>query len=408
MANGEWWNANVVDVENEALATGAGPNISDAYTINGWPGDLYPCSQNQMYKLKVEEGKTYLLRIINAALNNQLFYKIANHKMTVVAIDACYTKPYVTDVVVAAPGQTLDVLLTADQPVGSYYMAARAYASAAGLEFDNTTTRGVVVYDHAPSSATPLMPALPAFNDTPTAHKFYSNITSLMGGPHWDPVPRTVDYKMFVTIGLAVDVCPANTTCQGPINGTKLSASMNNESFVLPTSLSMLQAFFFNVGGVYTTDFPAKPPIQFDYTNASVNNNLPLLFAPKGTKVTKLKFNSTVEIIFQNTAIIGVENHPMHLHGFDFHVLAQGFGNYNPAKDRKKLNFINPQMRNTIGVPVGGWAVIRFRANNPGVWLLHCHLDVHLPLGLATAFVVENGPTPDTTLPPPPADLPQC
>ncbi|XP_017977839.1 PREDICTED: laccase-7 [Theobroma cacao] len=405
---GEWWNANVVDVENEALATGAGPNISDAYTINGWPGDLYPCSQNQMYKLKVEQGKTYLLRIINAALNNQLFYKIANHKMTVVAIDACYTKPYVTDVVVAAPGQTLDVLLTADQPVGSYYMAARAYASAAGLQFDNTTTRGVVVYDHAPSSATPLMPALPAFNDTPTAHKFYSNITSLMGGPHWDPVPRTVDYKMFVTIGLAVDVCPANTTCQGPINGTKLSASMNNESFVLPTSLSMLQAFFFNVGGVYTTDFPAKPPIQFDYTNASVNNNLPLLFAPKGTKVTKLKFNSTVEIIFQNTAIIGVENHPMHLHGFDFHVLAQGFGNYNPAKDRKKLNFINPQMRNTIGVPVGGWAVIRFRANNPGVWLMHCHLDVHLPLGLATAFVVENGPTPDTTLPPPPADLPQC
>ncbi|XVE61989.1 hypothetical protein DITRI_Ditri06bG0082600 [Diplodiscus trichospermus] len=404
---GEWWNANVMDVENQALATGGAPNISDAYTINGWPGDLYPCSKNQMYKLKVEPGKTYLLRIINAALNNQLFYKIANHKMTVVATDACYTKPYVTDVVVTAPGQTVDVLLTADQPVGSYYMAARAYASAAGAPFDNTTTRGVVVYDGAPSSAMPLMPALPAFNDTPTAHKFFTNITGLVGGPHWNPVPRKVDHKMFVTIGLGLEVCPANTTCQGP-NGTKFSASMNNESFVLPTSLSVLQAFFFNVGGVYTTDFPAKPPIQFDYTNASINNNLPLFFAPKGTKVTRLKFNSTVEIIFQNTAFIAVENHPMHLHGFDFHVLAQGFGNFNPATDRKKLNFINPQMRNTIGVPVGGWAVIRFRANNPGVWLMHCHLDVHLPWGLASAFVVENGPTPGTTLPPPPADLPQC
>lgn len=42
---GEWWNANVVDVENEALATGGVSNISDAYTINGLPGDLYPCSQ---------------------------------------------------------------------------------------------------------------------------------------------------------------------------------------------------------------------------------------------------------------------------------------------------------------------------------------------------------------------------
>ncbi|XVE96998.1 hypothetical protein REPUB_Repub02eG0272500 [Reevesia pubescens] len=89
----------------------------------------------------------------------------------------------------------------------------------------------------------------------------------------------------------------------------------------------------------------------------------------------------------------------MHLHGFDFYVLAQGFGYYNPATDKKKFNFINPQMRNTIGVPVGGWAVIRFRANNP---------DVHSPVGLVTAVVVENGPTLATTLPPPPADLPQC
>ncbi|XP_065634999.1 laccase-7-like [Quercus suber] len=42
---GEYWDANVVDVENQGLATGAAPNISDAFTINGQPGDLYPCSQ---------------------------------------------------------------------------------------------------------------------------------------------------------------------------------------------------------------------------------------------------------------------------------------------------------------------------------------------------------------------------
>lgn len=28
-----------------ALATGAEPNMSDALTINGQPGDLYPCSK---------------------------------------------------------------------------------------------------------------------------------------------------------------------------------------------------------------------------------------------------------------------------------------------------------------------------------------------------------------------------
>ncbi|CAK7333605.1 unnamed protein product [Dovyalis caffra] len=400
---GEWWNANVVDVESQAFALGIPPNISDAYTINGLPGDLYNCSENKIFKLKVQKEKTYLLRIINAAINNELFFKIANHKMTVVAVDAAYTVPYVTDVVVTGPGQTVDVLLTADQEAGSYYMAANAYVSAAGVRFDNTTTRGIIVYEGAPTPATPIMPRVPAFNDTPTAHKFFTNITGLAGGPHWVPVPRQIDERMFVTFGLGISICP---TC---LNGTRLSASMNNHSFVRPASLSLLQAFFFNVSGIYTPDFPDTPPIKFDYTNASINVlNPSLLITPQSTSVKVLKYNATVEMVLQNTAILGVENHPMHLHGFNFHVLAQGFGNYDPIKDSKKFNLVNPQSRNTIGVPVGGWAVIRFIANNPGVWFMHCHLDVHLPWGLATAFVVENGPTKESTLPPPPADLPHC
>ncbi|GFP86269.1 laccase-7 [Phtheirospermum japonicum] len=406
---GEWWNANVIDVENQALATGVAPNLSDAYTINGRPGDLYPCSANNTYKLTVVQGKTYLLRIINAALNNQLFFKIANHKLTVVAVDASYTNPYVTDVVVVAPGQTTDVLLAADQSPAQYYMAANAYASAAGVPFDNTTTTGILVYNGSTSSR-PIMPALPAFNDTPTAHRFFSNLTGLVTSPFWIPVPRQVDEHMFVTVGLGLTACdtPGNSSsCQGPF-GQKLAASMNNESFQLPTRLSMLEAFFRNIGGVYTTDFPNNPPLTFDFTNANNTVNRALLMTTKSTKVKKVKFNSTVEIVMQNTALLGIENHPIHLHGFNFYVLAQGFGNYNATVDSKKFNFKNPQERNTIAVPVGGWAVIRFRANNPGVWLMHCHLDVHLPWGLATAFVVENGPTPSTRLPPPPPDFPKC
>ncbi|TYH22335.1 hypothetical protein ES288_A04G120100v1 [Gossypium darwinii] len=405
---GEWWNADVMDVEEEAVTSGGLPNISDAFTINGWPGDLYPCSQNHMYKLKVEPGKTYLLRIVNTALNGQLFYKIANHNLTVFAIDAAYTKPYVTDIIMIAPGQTVDALLVADQDIGSYYMAASPYSTSVGIPYDNNTTRGVVVYDGAPPIGKPLMPTLPAFSDTATAYKLSSSLKGLKDGPHWAQVPKNVDYKMFVTVGLGFTPCEANRTCLGP-KGTKLSASMNNQSFVPPKRMSSLQAFYSNVDGIYTTDFPVKPPIEFDYTNATINNYNPaFLFAPKVTKVTKLKFNSTVEMVLQNTAIIGVENHPMHLHGSNFHVLAQGFGNYNPSKHREMFNLVDPQIRNTIGVPAGGWAVIRFTADNPGVWIMHCHLDAHLTYGLGTVFMVENGPTPETTLPLPPVNLPNC
>lgn len=320
---------------------------------------------SETYTLKVVKGKTYMLRIINAALNNQLFFGIANHSMTVVAIDASYTKPYRTEVIVVAPGQTTDVLITANQPVGSYYMAANTYASSPVVGFSNTTTRGIIVYEGSTSSSAPLMPTLPNPKDTPTAHKFYSNLTGLAGGPQWVPVPLQVDEHMFMTVGVNLEKCPEGATCLG-LGNNKFSASMNNESFRLPSTLSMLQASFYNVSGIYTTDFPDNPPVEFNYTESSTNLDPNLIFAPKSTKVKKLKYNSTVEIVFQNTNLIAIENHPIHLHGFNFHVLAQGFGNYDPINDSKKFNLVNPQVRNTIGVPVGGWAVIRFQANNPG------------------------------------------
>lgn len=43
---GEWWNVDTEAVISQALQTGAGPNVSDAYTFNGLPGPLYNCSQN--------------------------------------------------------------------------------------------------------------------------------------------------------------------------------------------------------------------------------------------------------------------------------------------------------------------------------------------------------------------------
>lgn len=53
---GEWWNGDVEEVENEMLKSGGGPNNSDAYTINGLPGPLYPCSSR---------GKYYTLHFLN-------------------------------------------------------------------------------------------------------------------------------------------------------------------------------------------------------------------------------------------------------------------------------------------------------------------------------------------------------
>ncbi|XP_026385931.1 laccase-7-like isoform X2 [Papaver somniferum] len=409
---GEWWNANVMDVERIGMAIGGVPNVSDAYSINGRLGDLSPCSKKHTYKLNVVKGKTYLLRLINAALNNQFFFKTADHKFTVVAIDASYTEPYHTDVVVLGPGQTTDVLLQTDQPIGDYYMAARPYVSAMlPAPFSPIATTGILRYrggtTSISSASTPKMPILPAFNDTPSAHRFHTNLTGLKNGPFFVKVPRNVDVKMLITVGVGISTCQTPNACIANPFGPNIlfSASMNNQSFQLPSSLSLLEAFVTGAKGVYTEDFPDQPPLKFNY---ATDNNQSLWMTLKNTKVKRLKFNSKVEIVFQNTNILSIESHVMHIHGFNFHVLAQGFGTYNQKSDKKNFNYVNPQERNTVAVPTGGWAVIRFRANNPGVWLMHCHMDLHMPMGPATAFLVEDGPYPWMKLPPPPKDLPRC
>ncbi|KAL0347325.1 UNVERIFIED_CONTAM: Laccase-17 [Sesamum calycinum] len=360
---GEWWKADTETIINQALQTGGAPNISYAFTINGLPGPLYNCSAKDTFKLKVKPGKTYMLRLINAALNDELFFSIANHNLTVVDADAV---PYATG----------------------------------PAAFDNSTTSGILEY-HLPSNSTkktnklPLLkPSLPIFNDTTFATNFNKKLRSLANSNFPAKVPQSVDRRFFFTVGLGLNPCTnPNGTCQGP-NNTMLAAAVNNVSFVMP-STALLQAHFFNQSkGVYTTDFPANPPFKFNYTGNPPSN----IMVSSGTKVVVLPFNTSVELVMQDTSIIGAESHPLHLHGFNFFVLAQGFGNFNPNKDPAKFNLVDPAERNTVGVPSGGWVAIRFLADNP----------VHTSWGLKMAWIVMDGSSRNQKLPPPPSDLPKC
>ncbi|KAG2380816.1 Laccase-7 protein [Vigna angularis] len=136
---GEWWNANVVEVEHNATESQEAPIPSDAYTINGLPSDLYNCSQDG---------------------NSNISIHFRDVKQIICP-----------------------------------------YHSAPLIEINANITRGLIIYD-GNTSAKPVMPDLPAQFDTEKAHRFYTNITGLAGGPHWVPVPRHVDEHMFITFGI--------------------------------------------------------------------------------------------------------------------------------------------------------------------------------------------------------------
>ncbi|KAL9266518.1 Laccase-3-like protein [Drosera capensis] len=95
---------------------------------------------------------------------------------------------------------------------------------------------------------------------------------------------------------------------------------MNNISFVLPTRNSIQQAYYQGTPGIFTLDFPPIPPVQFNYTgNVSRGLRQPV----QGSKLYKLKFGSTVQIILQGTRIFTIDEHPMHLHGYHFYVIGR-------------------------------------------------------------------------------------
>jgi laccase len=255
-------------------------------------------------------------------------------------------------------------------------MAARAYA---GVRFDNTTTTAILEYitnynaggrkgkiRSPPSTSTesPILPVLPAYNDTDAATKFTDGLRSLANDAHPIDVPKVVDEHMIIAVAVNEAVC--NTSASGPClgpSGTRLSASLNNISFDTPT-IDVLHAYYNNIGGVYGEEFPNEPPFAYNFTADSIPTTY--WFPRRAAEVKVLEYNKTVEVVFQGTNILGGENHPMHLHGQSFYVVGYGFGNFDKEKDPLTYNLVDPPLQNTVGVPNNGWATIRFRTNNPG------------------------------------------
>lgn len=87
------------------------------------------------------------------------------------------------------------------------------------------------------------------------------------------------------------------------------------------------------------------------------------------------------------------DGHPFHLHGHDVYVLSsysaqRGWGSYNPFDAPNEplggdYNTANPMKQDTFFIPRHGYTAVRFRAENAGMWMLHCHLLWHQASGMA-------------------------
>lgn len=77
--------------------------------------------------------------------------------------------------------------------------------------------------------------------------------------------------------------------------------------------------------------------------------------------------------------------HPIHMHGHDFWILAQGHGPWDGTTD--SFQTVNPPRHDTSILPTQGHLAIAFRLDNPGAWLVHCHIVWHAGQGLALEMI---------------------
>ena len=94
-------------------------------------------------------------------------------------------------------------------------------------------------------------------------------------------------------------------------------------------------------------------------------------------------------------------SHPMHLHGHNFNVLAEGFGKWNGVI----TNQGNTQRRDTQlvqgGTPANpAYIVLQYYTDNPGTWPFHCHIAWHVSGGLYINTIEQDALLQKRVLPP--------
>lgn len=193
------------------------------------------------YRLSVQHGKTYLLRLVHSGMNEEMFFGIAKHNITVVAQDAAYIKPITTSYIMITPGQTMDILLTANQAPSHYYIAASPFSDS-NAPYDTSNTSAILQYtgNYTPPASIPY-PTLPNATDEDAAYNFTTRLRALASPEHPINVPKKIDKKIIIAVSVNQILC-ANASCGGP-NGNRLSASLNNISFVTP-KIDVLQAYY--------------------------------------------------------------------------------------------------------------------------------------------------------------------
>ncbi|XP_053999584.1 uncharacterized protein LOC128887574 [Hylaeus anthracinus] len=427
----DWMNEAATERSPGRNSAGVLGQFPDSILINGKGRSSVNTPWNQrsnasLEVITVEAKKRYRFRLINSFCTIcPVILTIERHNLTVIATDGIPTDPVTVTSIISFAAERYDFVIHTNQEPGAYWIQAR-------LQYPcvESGIQQLAVLQYLNASTIP-MRAAPTFNNAlPTGI-----VLNPIHGDCRDPRPDAICISD-LRIARANAKCSDDKDIGKPEADVKLYMAIGFNDFTPQEFYHANHYRDFSVpvpGGIenamlgnITFAFPPSPPLsqledlpQDQFCNAenmptSCNNTKPCTC----THVIKLPLNSIVEIVLVDESRLTLM-HPIHLHGHSFRVLSMGrpLGVFTSATSMsinhiKQLdengelerNFNGPPGKDTIPVPDNGFAVIRFRTNNPGFWLLHCHFVYHHSVGME--LVLNMGSPVDW--PPVPPNFPKC
>ncbi|KAF2270971.1 hypothetical protein CC78DRAFT_7528 [Lojkania enalia] len=301
------------------------------------------------------------LRIINTGAFAEFSVQVDEHEFRVTEVDGTAVHPQSIHRLNINPAQRYSIILTPPDPnKGLYWMRARMITHCFATENPELSeeVRSVLRYWAPGTQTTPSSKDWPEIIDVECRDLNTTTLSPVLA----IPAPDTVDEHIYLRSNFE-------------IRDWRLSRGYLNASSFRPDLRT--------------------PTLQklIDGTERKQEFIESLAATPNG--INTALFNASTHLVYQTTSLRTIDlltqnfddgNHPFHLHGHSFFVLATGQG-YPPVSLYKDLDLRNPLRRDVVSVPAYGWTLVRFVADNPGVWAWHCHISWHAEAGLLMQFI---------------------
>ncbi|KGO43560.1 Multicopper oxidase, type 1 [Penicillium expansum] len=321
----DWSHPTVDELYLEAQTVG--PPTLDTGLINGT--NVFGNGTNSTgtrFQMKVNQGSSYRLRIVNSAVDTHWKFMIDNHTLTVISADFVPIRPFTADYINIG-------MVTANQRQIADSFWIRAIPQEACSENANPDNiRGILYYGNRPRT--------PKTNSFTFPDECVDELASSLV----PQVPKTVsaaDWNNLTDVTLGRN---SANLFRWYLNSTTMQ--------VLWEDPTLLQLF----NNENTPNFTASSGV---------------IELPRAHEWVYLMINTSFPVA-----------HPIHLHGHDFFVLAQGFNPWNGS-----VSTNNPPRRDTAMLNGNGFLLIAFETDNPGAWLMHCHIGWHTDEGFALQFL---------------------